>query len=80
MRENAWCCGAGGGTREAFEEFALWTAGERLKEAGATGAEAIISACPYCVENLRKAARKRRQKTQVYDITEIMVKALGDEV
>jgi Fe-S oxidoreductase len=79
MRENAWCCGAGGGTREAFEEFALWTAGERLKEAGTTGADAIISACPYCEENLREAARTRRQKIQVYDITEIMIQALGDE-
>jgi Fe-S oxidoreductase len=80
MRENAWCCGAGGGTREAFEEFSLWTAGERLKEAGTTGADAIISACPYCEENLRQAARTRREKIQVYDITEIMIQALGDEV
>jgi Fe-S oxidoreductase len=36
-RENAWCCGAGGGVSQANTELALWTANERLKEARATG-------------------------------------------
>lgn len=77
VKENAWCCGAGGGTRDAFKDFALWTAGERLEEARATGAEAIISGCPYCEENLEEAAQIRQERLKVYDITEIIAQALG---
>jgi len=32
MRENAFCCGAGRGTREAFPDFASWAAEQRLVE------------------------------------------------
>ncbi len=42
-REAAWCCGAGGACREAYPEFSAWAAGERLDEAAATGAEALVT-------------------------------------
>ncbi len=76
-RENAWCCGAGGGVRDAFKDFALWTAGERLEEVEATGAEAVVSACPHCKANLQEAARSRGDKVKVYDITEIIMQAMS---
>src|SRR3972149_11969454 len=34
-REYAWCCGAGGGARDAYPDFSAWTAAGRLGEAGA---------------------------------------------
>ena len=43
-----WCCGAGGGAREAYPDFSNWTATERIEEAKSTGAEAVVSACPWC--------------------------------
>lgn len=75
-RDNAWCCGAGGGVDLAFNDFALWTAGERLEEAKATGAEAIVSCCPSCKEILSRAAQQRKETIKVYDITEIMLQAI----
>ena len=75
-KEIVWCCGAGGGVRDAFTEFALWTAGERLEEAETTGAEAIVTCCPFCKENFSEAAKTRREKMKVYDITEIMLQAI----
>ncbi len=33
IRESSWCCGAGGGCREAMPEYSAWTAGERIEEA-----------------------------------------------
>ncbi len=54
-REAAWCCGAGGGAREAYPDFAEWTAKERLEEAASTGAEAIVTACPWCERNFLDA-------------------------
>ncbi len=76
-RENAWCCGAGRGTVEAFPEFAAWTAGEKIKEVNETGAEAIVSTCPWCKDNFKKAIRKSGDKLKVYDMSEIILAALS---
>jgi len=71
--ENAWCCGNNGGVKEAFPEFSLWTAEERLREAATTGAEAIVSGCPACKENFNDAAK---DGMKVYDITELIAMAI----
>jgi Fe-S oxidoreductase len=76
IREGAWCCGAGAGIREAFPEFAGWTAAERLEEARATGAEVIVTACGWCERNLLDAIRKAGEKIQVMDVAEIAHQAL----
>jgi len=77
-KDQAWCCGAGGGVKDAFNDFALWTARERIIEAQeTTGAEAIISACPYCKENFEDAIKAGEDKMKTYDIAEIMLKAIG---
>lgn len=55
IKEYAWCCGAGGGVRESNPAFAHWTARERMAEAQATGAEAVVTACPHCVRNLAES-------------------------
>jgi Fe-S oxidoreductase len=56
-REAAWCCGAGGGVREAYPEFNAWTAAERVEEARSTGAQAVVTACPWCERNFLDAQR-----------------------
>jgi Fe-S oxidoreductase len=75
-RENAWCCGAGAGVSQADPDLALWTANERLKEAGETGAVALVTACPWCERNFKDAARKYGVGIPVYDIAEIARMAL----
>jgi Fe-S oxidoreductase len=78
-REYAWCCGAGGGAHECFPEFARATADERLEEAEATGAEAIVSACAWCERNLGDAATHGGSKLQVLDVLTLVGRALGLE-
>lgn len=73
--ENSFCCGGGGGVPAAFPDFALWTARERLDEARSTGADAIISCCPFCESNLTKAISTDNDLSY-YDLTELVVKAL----
>jgi Fe-S oxidoreductase len=75
VKDNAWCCGYGGGVGLAFPDFALWTAGERVEEAKTTGAEAIISCCPNCKDVLGQAAEVQKTGMKVYDITEVMLRA-----
>jgi Fe-S oxidoreductase len=76
IREYSWCCGAGGGVREAYSEYARWTAGERITEARATGAEALVSACPWCERNFRDAVGALGEPMQIYDIVELVQKAV----
>jgi Fe-S oxidoreductase len=71
-RESAWCCGAGGGTIDAFPDFSHWTAAERLKEAKATGAEAIVTACPWCKRNFLDTVKETGDKIKIFEITELL--------
>jgi len=73
IKENAWCCGAGGGVKAAYPEFAEWTAKERIEEAKTTGAEALVSSCPFCKTNLKDAAE---DEMKIYDITELILQAI----
>lgn len=75
-RENAWCCGAGAGVSQANADLALWTANERLKEARATGATALVTACPWCERNFKDAVKKYGEDIEIYDVAEIARKAL----
>ncbi|RJP33095.1 MAG: (Fe-S)-binding protein [Actinobacteria bacterium] len=77
IREYSWCCGAGGGVLEAFPEFASWTAGDRLEEAAATGAEALVTACPWCVRVFRDAVTERGMEMKIYDVMELLASSLG---
>ncbi len=76
IREYAWCCGAGGGVIDAYPDFARWTGAERLKEARAVGAEAIVSACPWCKRNFLDAAEQTSDKIEVLDIIELVERAV----
>jgi len=71
--ENAWCCGNAGGVKEAYPDMARWTAAERLREARAVGAEAVVTACPACEEIFREAADGGME---VYDITDLIVRSM----
>jgi len=76
IREYAWCCGAGGGVIDAYPELNAFTARERVEEAKATGAEAMVTACPYCERNFLDAINKTGEKMKVYDIVELVQQAL----
>ena len=75
--EFAWCCGGHGGVPEAYPELTAYAANERLEEVKATGAEGVVSACPYCKQTLQSAANASGEKIQVFDITELIAEALA---
>jgi Fe-S oxidoreductase len=72
IKEYAWCCGAGGGVPETNPEFAAFTAAQRVAEAESTGAEALVTACPHCVQSLAGSS----PDLKVYDVVEILDKAI----
>ncbi len=77
VRENAWCCGAGGGVKTAYPDFARWTAEARLQEMRETGAEALVTCCPHCETNFRDALEPKNGRLKVYDLVELALEATG---
>ena len=76
IKEASWCCGAGGGAREAYPEFSQATASERIEEALSTGADAIVSACPWCERNFLDSTQGSGAKLKVFDIMELVEQAI----
>ena len=79
-RDHSRCCGAGGGYKSAFNDFAVNIAAERIKDAEDVGAEVIATACPFCVLNLKAGAKKAGSKIKVMDISEILLQVTGPKV
>ncbi|WP_400260377.1 (Fe-S)-binding protein [Candidatus Methanomassiliicoccus intestinalis] len=74
-RRGSRCCGAGGGFKSAFNDAAVNIAAERVKEAVATGADVLATACPFCVVNLQAGAKKIGAKIRVVDISQLLLEA-----
>jgi Fe-S oxidoreductase len=78
-RANSFCCGGGAGrtwTEEAVPEKRPSV--ERVKEAFATGAEVIATACPFCVTTLEDAVKvlDLEDKIVVRDVLELLKETL----
>ncbi len=75
--KQAWCCGAGGGVKKAFPDFALWTSKERIKEAdNIETLDSIVSTCPFCKRNLQEGIDALGKKYKMLDLTELLLKSL----
>jgi Fe-S oxidoreductase len=75
-RENAFCCGAGRGTKEAFPTLASSSAKYRLEEVKEIGAEVLVSACPWCKNNFMQAVSEDGNHVKVMDFSELILASL----
>lgn len=78
-RVNSRCCGAGGGYKSQFNNFAVRIAAERIREAEATGADILITSCPFCVTNLTQGAEAIGSKIKVMDLSEVLLEVTAPE-
>jgi Fe-S oxidoreductase len=76
IREYSWCCGAGSNCNETAPEFSKSTAAERVAEANATGASALVTACPWCESNFRDTKDENGRTIEVLDIIKLVEMAL----
>jgi len=67
IKEHSWCCGAGGGVRAAFPELAQFAAQERVAEARAVGAEALVTSCSFCSYNFNQSTNMK-----IFDIPQLL--------
>jgi Fe-S oxidoreductase len=54
-KNDAFCCGSGGGLRSYNKDMANDSSMLRLKEAETIGAEILLTSCPFCERSLRNA-------------------------
>lgn len=66
-RENALCCGAGGGVKSAYPEIAQEMAENRISQAKDTNSTILITTCPFCKLNLKN------EDIEVLDLTEFLM-------
>ena len=75
IKESSRCCGSGGGVKSAFPEIAKSIAIERGKEAEDTGANILVTSCPFCKLNLDE-----NSSMKVLDLSEFVLKQLEIEI
>ena len=80
-REDSLCCGGGGGRiwmetpkEERFSDL-------RVRQAGETGAEALVTSCPYCITNFEESRLgvAGEKAPEVKDITEIIDEVISEK-
>ncbi|MBD3211806.1 MAG: (Fe-S)-binding protein [Candidatus Lokiarchaeota archaeon] len=76
IKNNAKCCGAGGGVKKGFPELSLEIAKARIKEAEETGADFLVSICPFCFRNLRDAIKDLNSDLKMIDLMELINQTL----
>ena len=79
IRGNSFCCGGGGGVMTGFGDWATDNAGLRIQEGMDTGAEKMVSICPFCHYNLNEGAKRLGSSMKVYDLTELLEMVLTDD-
>ncbi|MBD3227957.1 MAG: disulfide reductase [Candidatus Lokiarchaeota archaeon] len=78
IKEYSYCCGAGGGVKAQFPEFAINTAKIRVEEAIDTCAKTFISCCPFCKTNLVDGINALGSDMEFYDLIELVEMALEE--
>lgn len=76
QRENSFCCGGGGGQMWMETDAETRINHQRLLEAVDTGADFIVTACPYCLTMFEDAigAKGLQDQVKVLDITEALTR------
>jgi Fe-S oxidoreductase len=77
-RADSLCCGGGGGRMWQDLQGEVKMSEVRIREAEATGAEILITACPLCLimlEDARKAVGLK-EPFRVMDLNELVLQAL----
>jgi Fe-S oxidoreductase len=76
-RANPFCCGAGGGL--LFEEHEAGTriSDVRYRQLQATGADTVVTACPFCAIMLKSAQASATTDTPVVDLMTFVYRRLS---
>ena len=77
-KEKGFCCGAGGGRMWMEETIGTRVNENRAKEALATGATTVATACPFCMTMMSDGVKhfNKESEVKVMDIAELTASSL----
>jgi len=76
IRANSYCCGGGGGVMTGYGEWAASNASKRISEGMETGADYMVSICPFCHYNLNEGAKRIESPMKLLDLVELIDRVL----
>jgi Fe-S oxidoreductase len=71
--ETAMCCGGGGARVWMEEKIGTRVSAERAREAAATGASAVATACPFCTTMLSDGVAANGDDVEVLDVAQLLL-------
>lgn len=74
------CCGMGGGLKLMNPGMQHSMAGARIREAGTTGASAIVTPCQTCSMGLQYGVEEISSAMKVYHLNEMLIRSICPEV
>lgn len=80
IKSHSYCCGGGGGVMTGYNDWAQRNAALRIQEGMETGADHMVSICPFCHYNLNQGSQGIGSKMKLYDLTELIDKVLPEKV
>jgi len=78
-RDEARCCGAGGGVKTAFPELSQKIADLRVKDAEATGAGMLVTSCPFCYQSLKSSIETLGSSLRMMDLLELLALSVSED-
>ncbi|HTT71098.1 MAG TPA: (Fe-S)-binding protein [Anaeromyxobacteraceae bacterium] len=76
-RESSRCCGAGGGVKSGYPVMAAAIARDRVLEAIDTGAEVLVTMCPFCQASFAQALRELGSSMALRGVEELLLESLA---
>jgi heterodisulfide reductase subunit D len=74
------CCGMGGGLKAVSPEIQHKMAAARVREAEASGAEAIVTPCQTCLQGLLNGKKEASSSMNIFHLNEVLVRSVCSEV
>ncbi len=75
-RQYSRCCGAGGGLKSGYPDIQNKMSQARIREAEATGAQELVSCCPFCYQGLQVGIGALGSPLVARDLTALVEAAL----
>ncbi len=72
IREDSRCCGSGGGVKAGFPHIQQAISSDRVKEAMRTGAQYLVTSCPFCYQSLKDALNRANSEMSMKDVTKLL--------
>ena len=73
------CCGAGGGVKANYPDLAASIARDRVQEALSTGADMLVTMCPFCQGSFTQAIKELEAPLEVAGVDHLLLQAMGGD-